>query len=252
MGRLLFVQLVAVLLVSGLGIWFLAAAWSPVFNEAIQQLPKAGLIQNGQLDSPRTSTEPLAENRFLALVMNVPGGSVPIVSSDVRLEFRRWRVAVCSRLGCLALPYPKGTTVQFNQPELESWWGAWETMVYSITALAGVVGLFASWFILATLYCPIIRLYAFFKDRQLTVVGSWKLSAAALMPGELCIAAAFWLYGSGWIDFVRFLELWLLPLPLGWVYLFVSPLRLPRATDAPPGRGRNPFGSGKRRSRADT
>src|SRR5262249_10534733 len=100
MGRLLFVQLVAASLVSGFGIWFLVAAWPPVLNEAIQQLPKTGLIKSGQLDLPRTSTEPLAENRFLALVMNVPGGSVPIVSSDVRLEFRRWRVAVCSRLGC--------------------------------------------------------------------------------------------------------------------------------------------------------
>jgi hypothetical protein len=89
-----------------------------------------------------------------------------------------------------------------------------------------------------------LRVYAFFKDRQLTVLGSWKLASAALLPGGLLTTAGIVLYGLGSIDLLQLLILWALHLMVGWVYLFVSPLRLPRASDAASG-ARNPFGGAK-------
>ena len=65
LGRLFVVQLIVALLVAGSVVWFLATVWFPATREAIRQLPDTGLIQNQQLSSPRTITEPLVENRFL-------------------------------------------------------------------------------------------------------------------------------------------------------------------------------------------
>jgi len=244
LGRLLLVQFIIALLAAASVIWFLATVWFPATREAIRQLPDTGFIQDQQLSSPRSSTGPLVENRFLAFVVNVDGTGIPSSAIDLRVEFHRRNFALCSLLGCLRLDYPRGSTVQFNRPELESWWAAWELTIYSAAGIAVVVGVFASWLLLAAIYCPIARIYTFFKDRQLTLRGSWKLASAALLPGTLLMAAGIVLYGLGLIDLVQFLILWALHLIMGLVYLFVSPLRLPRASDAAPA-GRNPFGESK-------
>ena len=243
-GRLFLVQLIVALLVAGSVIWFLATVWFPPTREAIRQLPDTGLIQNQQLSSPRSTTEPLVENRFLAFVVNVDGTGTPSLATDLRVEFHRQNFALCSLFGCLRLDYPRGSTIQFNRPELESWWAAWELTIYSATVIIVVGWLFATWWMLATLYCPVARMYAFFKDRQLTVLGSWRLASAALLPGALLTAAGIVLYGLGLIDLLQFLFLWALHLMVGWVYLFVSPLRLPRASDAN-SAPRDPFANPK-------
>ncbi len=244
LGRVLLVQLIVALLATGSVIWFLMTVWFPSVREAIRQLPETGLIQGRQLSSPRTSTAPLVENRFLAFLVDVDGIGTPSLATDLRVEFQRHHFALCSLLGCLRIDYPKDSTVQFNRPELESWWAAWELTIYSATALVVTAGWFASWWLLATLYCPAARIYAFFKDRQLTVAGSWKLASAALLPGALLTTAGIVLYGLGLIDLLELTILWALHLVLGWVYLFVSPLRLPRASDAA-SIPRNPFGEPK-------
>jgi hypothetical protein len=203
------------------------------------------VIHDQRLSSPRTSTAPLAESRFLTFVMDVEGAGPPSLTTDLRVEFRRNNFALCSFLGCRVFNYPARQTVQFNQPELESWWAAWEPMIYTWIGLGIFVWLFATWLILATLYCPVMRIYAFFKDRQITVVGSWKSSAACLLPGALLVAGSIVLYGTGVIDLVRLVILWVLHLIVGWVFVFVSPLQLPRASDALAPVRKNPFGAKK-------
>jgi len=245
-GRLFLVQFLVALLASGAVIWFLATAWFPILRAAIHQLPATGLIEDQQLRSPRSSTDPLADSRFLTLAIDLDGTGVPANVTDLRVEFRRTQVVLCSLLGCRGWNYPKGRIVPFNQPDLESWWGAWEAVIYSLSSLVLVAGLLASWLVLATLYCPIARLYAFFKDRQLTLPGSWKLSAAAQLPGALLAAVALVLYGQGVIDLIQFIVLWALHVAISWLYLFVSPLHLPRVSEVVPALGANPFGPEKR------
>jgi hypothetical protein len=240
-ARCLLVQTIVALLVIGSVLWFVATNWFPIIRQAIRQLPADGLIQNQQLVSSRNAATPLADNRFLAFVMDLGEAGSAMLATDVRVEFRSRSYGVCSLAGCLVLNYPKNATVQFNPPELESWWAAWEPTIYTVTALAVAAGLFTSWFVLATIYCPILRIYAFFKDRQLTLAGSWKLAAAALLPGALLVAAGIVLYGLGVMDLIGFLVLWALHLIVGWVYLFVSPLCLPQASDATAVAQPNPF-----------
>ena len=241
-GRLILVQFIVALLVAAAVLWFLASVWFPIIRESIGKLPDAGSIQNQQLTSPHTSTAPLSENRFLTFLVDVNGVGTPSVATDFRVEFRQRHAALCSPYGCLIREYPPGWTIQFNRPELESWWGAWQLTLYTFTGVAVVVWLFASWLVLATLYGPIARIYSFFKDRRITLVGSWKLAAAALLPGALMIAGAIVLYGLGLLTLLQFLIVWVLHFVVGWAYLFASLLQLPRASDAA-NLPRNPFDS---------
>lgn len=241
LGRLMLVQAFVAALVTASVLWFLATTWFPTTRAAIRQLPETGQIQNQELTSPRTSTAPLAETRLLSFVMDLENVGTPNLPTDLRVIFHRQHVALCGMLGCVNVAYPKDRLIPFSQLELESAWGAWAPFIYTVTGLAAMLWLFASWMLLATLYSPIVRIYAFFKDRQITVAGSWRLSAAALLPAALMTGGGIVLYGLGVIDLIGFLVLFALHFPVGWAYLFVSPLRLPRASDAVELPKQNPF-----------
>ena len=240
-GRLMLVQFIVALLVTASLLWFLSTTWFPTLLSAIRQLPDSGQIQDGELSSPRTSTAPLAETRLLAVLMDLESAGLPAVNADLRVELHRSGYAFCSLLGCLTFKYPRDRVVPFSQLELESFWAAWRPTIYTVIGLGSMLWLFVTWFSLASIYAPVVRIYAFFKDRQLSVAGSWRLSAAALLPAALMMAGGIVLYGLGLIDLIGFLVLFVLHLVVGWAYLFVSPLRLPRASDALAPPRRNPF-----------
>ena len=99
-------------------------------------------------------------------------------------------------------------------------------------------GLLLVWAILATMYFLPVWLVCFFVNRDLTFRASWKLSAAALMPGALLVALALLLYELGAFDLVQFCFAFGMHLIIGWVYLFLSPMFLNRAE---PKEDKNPF-----------
>ena len=68
----------------------------------------------------------------------------------------------------------------------------------------------------------------FFANRDLNFRASWKLSGAALMPGALLMAAGILLYDFGLLNLVSFGFVFAAHFVLGWIYLFVSLLFLPR------------------------
>lgn len=242
-GRLFLWQFIVAGITAAVMLWFLRTNWYPVVSEAITRLPEQGLIQNQQLSLPLSASGPLAENRYLAFIADPEGIGTPTLATDLRIEFHRRGAAVCSVFGCIPVEYPEGFVIQFNRPELESHWGAWKPTVSWGAALATIVWLLLSWTLLATVYCPFVRLYAFYKDRRLTLAGSWKLSAAALLPAALTATACIVLYGFGVLDLLQFLIFGSLHVVVGWVYLVASPLRLPRVSDAPH-KAKNPFGDG--------
>ena len=238
-GRLFIVELIVALLAAAAVVWFLQTAWFPTVRESLRQLPEQGVLRNQELSSPRNSIEPLAENRWLAFVVNLEGESGAAVRSDLLVEFRRNNFLVCSVFGCLVFNYPKNYTIDVNRPELEPWWGAWEPILMGITIVGVVFGLFTAWFLLATFYFVPVRLLAFFKDRELCLSGSWKLASAALLPGALLLTAGIVAYGFGALDLIHLLLVAVLHFVVGWVYLF-SLFALPRAQAAGP-RLVNPF-----------
>jgi hypothetical protein len=110
-------------------------------------------------------------------------------------------------------------------------------------AATGVIfTLFLSWWLLSTLYCAPTWLVAYFKDRQLTLVESWRLAGASLIPGALLLSAAILAYSFTLIDLLSLLILFAIHLVLGWVYLGWGILALPRVAAASV-KARNPFES---------
>jgi hypothetical protein len=227
-GRLFAVELLVAMLAAGAILWFLTTTWFPTVRQAIRQLPDQGEIRRRELHSPRLSAEPLAADRWLSLSVELGGRSRSSIPSDLQLKFQKNGLQICSLLGCLALHYPPGWTVQFSRPELEPWWGAWEPNILWIVGLSAVVLLMLTWAFLASLYFWIARVLGYFADRDLTWGGSWRLAGAALMPGALLLAFAIVLYGAGVIDLIRLAVAFLLHLIAGWAFLVAGTLAVPR------------------------
>jgi hypothetical protein len=240
LGRLWLVQLL-VALVAALGVgWFLLAAWFPVVRQAIGQLPEAGEIRQQQLQLARVPERVLAQSRHLAVVVDPAGQSAEGTGADLRVRFKNRSVEWCSLLGCLELAYPRRYVIQFNQPELQPWWEAWQPFLLGASALGVVVLLFLLWGAVALLYGPAACLAARLARRALTLGGSVKLAGAALLPGALLLTLGIVLYGEGVLDLIRLAVVAGLHVALGWVYLVAAVASLP-AAGVKPLQQENPF-----------
>jgi hypothetical protein len=239
LGRLLVVQFVVALLAAGTVVWFLHRAWFPVVDEAIGRLPEHGEISSGRLDWRGDSPALLAEGRFLAFAVDLDHKGGARSPAHVQVEFGRTDAQVSSLFGFVRMNYPRGPAVGFNRSEMGPWWGAWAPALLAIAALLVIAGLMGTWAALATGYCWIPRLVAFCADRELSWRGSWRLAGAALMPGALFLTGAIISYGLCAMDAIQFTVAVAAHFVVGWVYLAVSPLCLPRTvtTVAP----ENPF-----------
>src|SRR5205823_14446455 len=191
LGRLLLVELIVASMAAGAVVWFLTAAWFPVIRQTIQQLPGQGAIRRQQLELPVTFAEIAAENRpFLIFVIDLEKHRNASQTSDVLVQFHRTHFQVCSILGCIRFGYPASWGLDFNRPKLAPLWEAWEPILLGLTALSVVLALLLNWALLATLYCGLVRLLGFFKDRNLNWRSSWRLASAALLPGGLLFTAS--------------------------------------------------------------
>jgi hypothetical protein len=237
--RLLLLQLIVALVAAGTVVWFLHQCWFPTIGQAIHALPPNGEIRNGRLDWSGPSPVRLAEGRFLAITVDGDHTGEARSPAHLQLEFGRGEVQLRSVLAHFKAAYPTTLKLPFNQTELWPWWGAWSLAILALVAASLVAGLIVSWAIFATLYCLPVRLIGFFANRDCSLVGSWRLAGAALMPGALLLCAFVALYGSGAWDVVQFAAAAPTHLVVGWIYLILSPLRLPRHSDAVP-KG-NPF-----------
>jgi len=244
--RLLLVELIVASLSAGVVVWFLAMAWFPTIRQAIQQLPQDGAIRNQQLSSSVTSAT-LSETRpFLLIVLDLEKQNNASATSDVLLEFHKQNFQICSLLGCVLVNYQKGWNVGFSRPKLAPWWGAWEPILLGLAALFVIVTLMMTWALLAAVYCGVVRVIGFFKDRDLNWRRSWLLASAALLPGALLMPLGILGYGLGVVDLIRLLLLVPVHLVIAWPYLFISPRFVPRLPEVPP-RGVNPFATSDNR-----
>lgn len=240
--RLLWAQFVIAALVTGAVCWFFATAWFPTLKRAIRQLPDTGEITNSVLISPRAASQILAHGRFIAFILDLEGKTGMEAQTDLLVTLRRRDIRVCSLLGCASKGYEPHWRIPLNRVELEAALGAWRSALFTVFAVGVIGALYAIWFALALLASPLVRLYAFFKDRQVTLLGSWKLASAAWLPGALVLAGLIVLYGLQCIDLLRFLIGWCLHLFVGAAYLVTAPLRLPKVEETVAGT-QNPFAS---------
>lgn len=239
LGRLLLVQFIVALLAAASVTWFLDDSIFPVVRAAIQNLSAAGEIRSAKLDWRGDSPKLLAEERFLALDVDLNHDGRLNATADVQVEFGKETIQTSALLGYLEFPYPAGPPLPFNRTELEPLFDAWASTILFAAFVAAALGVLASWWLLATIYFLPVWLLGFFVNRDLNFRRSWKLSGAALLPGALLMAAGILLYDFGVVDLVQFGFIFGAHFVLGWIYVFVSLLFVPAiSTTSPKG---NPF-----------
>jgi hypothetical protein len=239
-ARLMLIELGVAVGAAALMVWGMSATWFPSIAQAIDHLPQAGEISSGGLNWTASSPQLLAENRFLAIAVNLDHAVEARSPAHVQVEFGRSDIRVYSLFGYRQLFYPKGYRISFNYPELKPWWGAWSPVLLGLTGAATFLGLLVSWTLLGTLYSVAAWLFGLYLNRALTWKGSWRLSGAALMPGALLMMAAIALYDVGQLDLVRLIAASVLHFLIGWVYLVLGVLAAPKVNDEPNLKN-NPF-----------
>ncbi len=239
-GRIFLVEFFFALLAAASVIWFLHDNIFPTVREAVRNLPDSGAIRQGHLQWHAESPKLLASSHFLSVVVDEEHNGREGREAQACVELGRDEVRLISLLGYLEFNYPEKNILAFNRPELEPWWGAWQPMSFVGAALFTIAYLFVCWGVLATIYCPAAKLVSFFANRELSWGGSWRLSAAALMPGALFLILGIVAYGLGLIDLIRFAFAFGFHLFIGWVFIFIAPFFLPRNVQVEAQR-KNPF-----------
>ena len=227
-GRLFLLELVVALLAAGVVGWFAQSAWCPVLTAAIARMPDQGAIRHGVMDWRGAAPQVLAENRFLALSVDLPHAGEAHSPAHLQVELGMHDVQFSSLLGYERVAYWHRWTLPCNRVELTAWWGAWRPPLLALLIAGVVVMLFLSWNLMAWLYSLPALLVGFFANKDLSLVGSWRLCSAALMPGAVLMSAAIPLYRLGWFDLVGLSVALAAHFVLGWVYIVASVLRLER------------------------
>ncbi|MGH7954035.1 MAG: hypothetical protein ACREFE_19240 [Limisphaerales bacterium] len=237
--RLLAVQMIVALIVAAAVVWFLYDACFPTIRAAIQNLPAAGEIRSGQLNWHGDSPKMLAEGRFLAFDVDLNHTGQIQSTADLQIEFGKNSVRIFSLFGYTDFQYPPDQMISFNRAELEPLWGAWSAEILFLAGMAVLIGLPIIWAIFSTIYFLPIWILGFFANRDLDFRASWKFSGAALMAAALLVAAAILFYDFGFLDLIALIFIYGAHFVLGWIYLFISLLFVPRTSRAMP-KG-NPF-----------
>jgi len=237
--RLFLAQSVIAVLAAATLAWFLNDNCFSVIHAAIQNLPDSGKITYGKLDWNGNSPVLLAEGRLLAFDVDLDHRGVIHSTADVQIEFGRTSLRIYSLPGFSEFSYMPARFAPFNRTDLEPLWGAWAKEILLISAAALFFGLLLSWVILATIYFLPAWLLGFFLNRDLNLRTSWKLSAAALMPGALVMTGGIVLYNCGFLNLVSLSFFFAAHFAIGWAYLALSVFFLPRITLEKPRE--NPF-----------
>jgi hypothetical protein len=226
--RLLIVQLIVAALASGVMVWFLNRAWVPVIHAAIDRLPPTGQLRNQQLFWAGDTSVQLARNHFLGLAVDLNHSGLLVREAHLQLEFGRRNFRVISAFGYDVIEYPPGWNVGFNRTTLNPWWGAWEPALLAAVAVLMFTGLLVVWFALETVYCLPVFVVSFFVGRKMSLPQCWRLSGAALMPGAIFLTTGLVCYTLDLINLVHLTCIFVLHVLIGWIYLYISPVFLPR------------------------
>lgn len=233
----------ALLLTGGLAIasllHFFAVCWSPVIEAAIAQLDDGSVIRRGILHPAGSVTvKELAGNRHLQINLQWNPNAGRDDAADVRLALQIDRLQLCSLFGCLELGYERLGDVRLGRTETGAWWRAWRLPILVAVAVAFSVFLLLSWWLLTVVYAWGIRLLAFYLDRAVDFAGAGRVAQASLIPGAVWVAVALALHARDQIDLLTVLVVYVLHLPVGWLYVVLACRHLPARPDVTPV---NPF-----------
>jgi hypothetical protein len=219
-GRLLLVQFLCALIVSGSAVFFLHRAFVPVILGAIQKMPDAAKMTDGHLTGVDETL--ISETKFLAIVVSPETSDQIGQSADVQIQFRPTNF----RVGSVFRPdwgwefdYAPDLALNLSRSNLEPWWGAWNPIYLAGAGVAFVALLFVMWALLALIYTVPAKCAALFADRKLSWFGAWRMASAALLPGAILMAASTFLYGAWAVDLIGLSFLLVAHVLVGWIYV---------------------------------
>ncbi len=233
------VQCIVAVLVALTGFWFVARHWVPVVTDAIQALPGESVIQNGRWITTDPGPHLLAGNRYLEIILDARDAGGVSGAADLSAVVTVPGLQFCGVLGCVDLPYEPGETIKVSRNELAPWWDAWRQPVEALLSITIFLAVLISWWLLGAIATPIVKLIAFFTDRQVTWGGCWRVGNAALLPGAFIVIFGVVLYAFGVIDPLRLALFYALHIVCDMVFVATSPFFLPKIGAAQPGK--NPF-----------
>jgi len=230
-GRLMLAQFLFAAGAASCMVALLALAYFPIIDQAIAALPNTGAILNGELQWPEGSRPVSAQNRVLGLAVE-PADDVAGLAADLRVIVGRTKMRISGLTGYIELDYPNDRFLPLNRQALTPSWGAWRPVILLGVGVSVLIGVWTSWIALATLYFIPVRLFAMIAGRQASLVSSWKLAAACLLPGSLIMDGAIILYMLTPLSPVGIGLAFVFHILLGWVYAGIAPFKLPKAKGA--------------------
>jgi hypothetical protein len=237
----LYVVLLCFALATALAVvFFLVRQCVPVLNQLSGAMPEGAVVSRGEMfgqDTPVT-----VSGAFLSIDV-APEAEVPGPhAADLRILLHRTGWKACSVLGCVEQPLPRDATFALGPSHLGPKWAAWKPLVLLGAALATVVALVVSWTVLASLYWLPVWIAALVAGRKIGPLGSWKVSAAGLMPGCALMVLAIVLYALRVLDLPALAFVQAAHLGVGWIFLGFAIAALERKDASSSPAKANPFG----------
>jgi len=220
-------------------VFFVTTNVSPVIGDFIRQIPEDAVMSRGEVIGLGPA-KPAAAAAFLSISLSEKSAVVPDRPADLDVRLGATNFSACGILGCVTRPYDVSWTFAIGRGQMEPKWGAWKPLVYIVTALGVMTGLMIVWAACATIYFLPVRLLAFFADRELTIIGSWKMSGAAQMTGSVILTAGVVLYALRLLDLPLLAGVMALHLIVSWVYVPCALAKRPKVEKAAKVAG-NPF-----------
>jgi hypothetical protein len=175
--------------------WSLRVAWWPVFERAAESFPETGAsVTNGNFVWPEPQPRILADAPHLGIAVRPDATEPPGRIADLQLELTPSHVRLAGVAGFVELPWPPDVALPLGRHEAVAAWGAWRRPLLAAATTATATGVFLLWTVLATALAIPARIAAWILRRELTLSGSWRMAAAAMLAGSVVMFAGVFGY----------------------------------------------------------
>ena len=227
--------------------WALHTTWWPVVDQAVREFPENGpaLVQ-GRFNWPETAPRLLADSPHLGVAVRPSNLDLLGRTADLQLELLPETLRLAGIAGFVDLPWPATTTLPLGRLQAQAAWDAWKRPVLAALIVTAATAMMVIWSLLALTLALPLRIVAFLVQKQITLGGCWRLSAAASMSGSLVLNLGLGGYVMRWLPWpalaaVVVIHLLVKSLFLSWG--LVSRPRKSRTASVP-----NPFQPGTAKS----
>jgi hypothetical protein len=224
-------------------VWLTVHSLLPPLDQLTERLPATGEIRGRQFQWGGEPFVLLADSRILTVVVDLEGANLEGRVADLMIKLRRNDLEVCSLFGCATMPYPAGWIVALNQPEVKPLWGAWRPFVVVGVFLVSVVDVLLLWVVIATASFIPVRFVLYFLDRDVTLMGTWRVLLMALLPGAGFLTLGILGYSVHQVSLTGLLVIAVAHVLVDVVYWTGACWRLPLTDRRAAAKAGNPFGS---------